>query len=106
MIHGKISTSKHLSVSAFISPYVTSKYDKGCSSFIPIHEKIKYSDLSKTQSIAVICAIYVMKSQIKLLAHKTWHSVILEYFLKDKSMKEVVSAMDIINTLSTQEIIR
>ena len=45
-----------------------------------------------------------MKSQIKLLAKKTWNYVILGYFLKNKDMKEVVSEMDIINTLLTQEI--
>ena len=53
-----------------------------------------------------MCASDVMKSKIKLSSHKTWYSVILEYLLKDKAMKEVVSAMDIIITSSTQEIIR
>ena len=47
-----------------------------------------------------------MNSQIKLLANKTCHCVILEYFLKDKYMKEVVSEMHISNTLSAEEIIR
>ena len=47
-----------------------------------------------------------MNSQIKLLSHKTWNDVIVEYFLKDKDIKEVVSGMDIISTSSTQEIIR
>ena len=47
-------------------------------------------------------AIYVMKSQTKLLAHKTCYSAILEYFLKDKSMKDVVSEMYAIATSSTK----
>ena len=45
-----------------------------------------------------------MRSYIKILANKTWHYVILEYFLKYKHMKEIVSAMDIIITSLTQEI--
>ena len=48
----------------------------------------------------------VMQSQIKLLANKTWNSIILEYLFKDKDMKEVVSEMEIIITLYTQEKIR
>ena len=47
-----------------------------------------------------------MKSQIKLLANTTWHSVILEFLLKDKYMKEVISEMAIIMTSPTQEILR
>ena len=46
-----------------------------------------------------------MKSQIKLLAGKTFHSVILEYFLKYKDTKEFVPEMGKITTSSTQEII-
>ena len=67
----------------------------------PIHNKIKYSYLSKTQAIYVCCESGMLKKQIKLLTHKTWHFVILEYFLKDKAIKEVVSEMDIITNLST-----
>ena len=47
-----------------------------------------------------------MKSHIKLVANKTWHSIILESFLENKGLKEVVSAIYIIITSSTQEIIR
>ena len=47
-----------------------------------------------------------MKSHIQLLANKTWNYVILEYLLKDKYMNKIVSAMDIIITLSAPEIIR
>ena len=47
-----------------------------------------------------------MKSQIKILANKTRHSDILEYWLKDKDTKEVVSAMYTITTFSAQEITR
>ena len=47
-----------------------------------------------------------MKSQIKVLSNKTWHSFILEYVLKDNDTKEVLLAMDIIIILSTQKIIR
>ena len=49
---------------------------------ITIHEKIKYSHLSKTQAISVSCASDTMKIQIKLLSHKTCNYVILEYFLR------------------------
>ena len=45
----------------------------------PIHEKIKYSDFSKTQARAVCCTSDVIKTQFKLLARKTWNYVILEY---------------------------
>ena len=76
-INGNISTSNNSSVSILNSTYFTSTDDKGCSLFIPIHEKIKYSYLSKTQSRAVRRAIGVMKSNIKLLANKMWHSVII-----------------------------
>ena len=60
---------------------------------------------SKTQARAVMCASGIMKTQIKLLAHKIWHSMILEYSLRDKYTNEFVSAMDIISNSSTQEII-
>ena len=50
-------------------------------------------------------AINLMRKQIKILAHKTQHSVIFEYSLKDKSMKEFLSAIDIITDSSTEEII-
>ena len=62
--------------------------------------------MSKTQSWAVRHVSDVMKLKIKLLAHKTWNSVVLEYLLKYKYDKDVSSAMDIITTLSTQEIMR
>ena len=61
------------------SPSATSTNYKGCSLFITIQNKTKYSDLSKTQSRAVRRASDVIKLQIKLVANKTWYSVILEY---------------------------
>ena len=85
--NGNISTSNSSSVSKFTSPSITSTNDKRCSLFIPIHKKIKYSDLSKSQSISARRASDVMKSQIELLAEKTWHYFILEYVLKDKYTK-------------------
>ena len=88
------------------STSVTSINDEVCSLQNPIHDKIKYSDLSKTQARAVRCASDVMKKHIKLLSQKTCNSVILEYFLKYKVMKEVVLEMDIITTSFTKEIIR
>ena len=51
-----------------------------------IHEKIKFSDYSKTQARAVRHASDEMNKKIKLLFHKTWNSVIAEYFLKFKAM--------------------
>ena len=68
-MNGKISTSNNSSVSILTSPSVTSTNGEGCSLFIPIHEKIKYSYLSKTQAIYVGREIDVMNPQIKLLAH-------------------------------------
>ena len=53
-----------------------------------------------------MCSSGVMKSQIKLLSHKTCNTVILDIFFIDKATKEVVSAMDIIITSFPQEIIR
>ena len=67
---------------------------------------LRYPDLSKSLPRDVRRASDVMKSQIKLLANKTWHYVTLEYFLNDKFMYEVVSSMNVITNLSTQEIIR
>ena len=63
--NGNISASKNSSVSTLTSPSVTSTNDEGCSLFITIHKKIKYSDLSKTQPRSVICRSHVMKSYIK-----------------------------------------
>ena len=39
------------------------------------------------------------------MAHKTWNYMILEYILKEKAMKEVVSKIYIFTTSSTQEIV-
>ena len=60
--------------------------------------------MSKTQTIAISCANDVMKVHIKLLAHKKWNYLILEYFFKYKATKEVVSEIYIITTSSTEEI--
>ena len=76
-MNSKMLTSKHSSVSTLTSPSVTSKNDEVCSLQNPIHEKIKYSYLSKTQSRYVRRLSYVMKTHIKLIYHKTWHFVIL-----------------------------
>ena len=57
-----ISISNNSSVSTLTSHYVTSTNKEGYSLFIPIHKKIKYSDLSRTKSRAVSSASYVMKS--------------------------------------------
>ena len=51
-----------------------------------IHDKIKYSELSKIQARADRRANDVMNTHIKLLAHKTWNYVILGCLLKDKDM--------------------
>ena len=88
------------------SPYVSLINDKVCYLQNPIHENIKYSDLPKTQTRNVIRASDVMKDQLKLLDNRTWNLVIIEYFLKDEAMKEVVPEMDILTTLSRGEIIR
>ena len=106
LINGNISTSKTSSVSTLTSPSVASKHYKLCSVFSPINEKIQYSDFSKTQSRYVRRSSGVMKSKIKSLSHKYCRSIILEYFLKYKDMKEVVSTMDKIITSSIQEITR
>ena len=87
------------------SPYVTSINDELCLLQNPIHEKIKYSYLSKTKYGYVHSSSSVIKTQIKLLEHITWNSVILEIFLKDKPMKEFLSEINIVTTFSTEEII-
>ena len=104
--NSSISTSNNSQVLTLTSPSVTSTNKDLCSLFSPIHERIKYFDLSKTQSRAVRCSSYRMKSQIKLLANSTCHSSILEYLFKYKDMKEVLSAMDIFIHFPTQEITR
>ena len=55
---------------------------------------------SRTQARTVCRKSYVMNKKVKLLALKIWNSVILEYFLKEKAMKEVFSEVGIITTLS------
>ena len=59
--NGKILTSNYSSVSSLTSPSVTSKNDERCSLFIAKHENIRYSDFSKTRSIAGTRARGVMK---------------------------------------------
>ena len=78
--------------------------DEVCFSQNPMYENIKYSDLSKTQERVVCRAINVIKKQFKLLAHKTWHLVILGYFKKYRSMKYFLSDINIIITFSIQDI--
>ena len=58
-----------------------------CSLQNTINKNINYSYWSKTQARVVHISSEVMKKQVKLLAHKTWHPMILEEILKDKSMK-------------------
>ena len=86
-MNGKMSTSNNTSISTLTSTYVNSTNDKVCSLQSPIHENIKYSKLSKIQARAVRHASDAMKTHVKLLSHKTWNYSILEYVLKDKSMK-------------------
>ena len=70
-----------------------------------MHYNIKYSYFSETKSIFVLFTSDKIKTQFKLSAQKTWNPVIIEYFLKDRYMKEFVSAMDIITNFSIEEII-
>ena len=84
LTNGKISTSKISSVSTLTPPYDNPRNDEVCSLKNPIHDNIKYLDLSKTQARADCQASGVMKKQIKLLAHRTWNSMIIEYLPKDK----------------------
>ena len=63
-----------------------------------VHYLVQYMRISSI----VRQAIDGMNFQIKLLANKIWYYVILEYLLKGKDMKEVVSEMDIITTFPTQ----
>ena len=69
--YGKILPSKNSSVTKLTSHFVTSRSYEVCSIENTINEKISYSDWSKTQKRAVCRASAVMKSQVKLLAHKT-----------------------------------
>ena len=105
LMNGTMSPSNNSSVSTYNRPSYISRNTKVCSLQKPIHKKIKKSYLSKTQSIFVSFESDVMRKQVKILGQKTWHTVILEYFLKDKSMNYFVSEIDIITTLSTHEII-
>ena len=82
-----MSTSQHSSVSTLNSPSVTSINDEVFSLETPIHEKINYSCLSKTQARRFQRSSGVMKTHIKSIDHKTCHYEILEYFLKYKAMK-------------------
>ena len=75
--NNSISTSNNSSVLTLTSPYVKSKNEEGCLLFNPIHNNIKFSGVSKAQSIAVRFERYIMKSWIKLLSNKTWNHVIL-----------------------------
>ena len=81
-MNGKMSTSNNSSISALTSPYVTSTNGEVCSLKSPIHNNIKYPEFSKGQVLSIRRASDVMNTRIKLLAHKTWNFVILEYSLK------------------------
>ena len=69
-MNGKISTSKNSSVSTLTSNSVNSINYQVYSILNLIHERIKYSYLSKTQTIAVSCGSDLMNKNIKLLSRK------------------------------------
>ena len=106
MINGKFSSSNNASVSTLTSPSSSSRDDEVCYLQNPIHENINYSDWFITQARYVHCVSGVMKKQVNLLSCKTCHSLVIEYFLKDNDIKEVISTMDIFTTLSTEAVIR
>ena len=87
LINNKTSSSNNYSVSILPQPYVTSRNDEVRSWQNTIHKNIKYSDWSKSQSIYISRVIDVMKTHIQLLAHKTWHYVILKYIMKYKAIQ-------------------
>ena len=62
---------KNSSVSTVTSTYSTLRKEEICSIQNPIHEKIKYSYLSKSQTRAACRENDVTKTQMKLLFHKT-----------------------------------
>ena len=68
------------SISTLTSTSANSENGKVCSLQSPIHKKINCSSLSKSRARDVRCASDIVKTQIKLLSHKTWHSVIIEFF--------------------------
>ena len=70
-INFKISPSNYSSVSTFTSPSFNSRNDEECFLQNPKDEKTNYSDFSITQARAVSCASDSIKTQIKLLGHKT-----------------------------------
>ena len=78
---GKSSTSKNSSISTLTYPYSNSTNEKVYSLQGPIHDNIKHPEWSKSQSRAVMRARDIMKTPMKVWAHKTWHFVILEYSL-------------------------
>ena len=59
-------------------------------------------NFSKIQARDVFHASGITKKHVKLIAHKIWHFLILQKFLKEKYTKEVVLEMDIIPTLSVE----
>ena len=104
MINGKFSTSNNSSNFTLTSPSINSTNDEVCSLQNPIHEKIKYLELYKIQARYFRRESGLNNTQVKLLARKTWLTLMLEYFLKEKSMKEVISEINRTNTSSTEEI--
>ena len=83
LINDNVSLSNHLSVSTLNSTYSDSRNDEVCSLQNPLHKKIKFSYLSKNQAITVHHARDIMNKQIKILSHKRYIYVILEYFQKN-----------------------
>ena len=74
----KIPPSNNSSVLTLASTSVTSINDEVYSSQNPIHQKINYSDLSKTWVRSVCRASDAMDTQVKLLAKKALNDVIPE----------------------------
>ena len=82
--HQRIHQFQHL-----LHPLLLQEIMKYVHYNIKIHEKIKYSEFYKNQARYDHRASDVMNTQIKILPHKTWHYVIVEYFLKNKAMEQV-----------------
>ena len=73
----------NLLVSTLTSPSDSFVNAEVCYSQNKINEKTQYSDLSTTRSRVVRTANAVVNKRVKLLlAHKPWHPMILECFLK------------------------
>ena len=86
-MNGKMSTSNNSSVSTLTSHSVTSINDEMCSLKTQYMRRSIIQICLKLKQEIFILQVMRWIHRTKILANKTWNSVILEYLLKYKSMK-------------------